>query len=55
MYRRYRPKSSRYGHKSAMAQAFPPILVIETSPSGEVIEHLERKSGLARISWLAGI
>src|SRR5580704_9235538 len=23
MYRRYRPKSSRYGHKSAMAQAFP--------------------------------
>src|SRR5215471_731411 len=34
MYRRCRPKSSRYGHKSAMAQGFPGVAVTARNGPG---------------------
>src|SRR5262249_58304749 len=48
MYRRCRPKSSRYGHKSAMAQAFPPVARHREEPKQLLIWLPPMRSALRR-------
>jgi hypothetical protein len=50
MYRRYRPKSSRYGHKSAMAQAFPPLVRHSEQRKRRTNPAPEARTGLLRFA-----